>query len=87
MTIDEMKVLMTQRGYSLHSHSGNNTSFNFTKIIDENIIIHARIYLPDQMELSTIANLLTVSTGKFSLNHPNFERLFESSIIRAGRIL
>ena len=85
MTIDEMKQLMKERGYSLNSHNGNKTSFNFTRGFYDDIIIHARVYLPEeQMELSTIVNLLTVSTGKFSLTHPRLEQLFEAPIIQAA---
>lgn len=82
MTNEEARDLMTKRGYTIHSHS--ESRLNLVKHVRD-IIIHAEVNPEsNQVNLVTIENFLSVSTGAFSLNHPHFKDLFENSIIRAG---
>lgn len=83
MTNEEAKDLMAKRGYSLHSWSGS--KLNFTKGVgDYYVIIHAEVNPEsNQINLVSIVNLLTISTGVFSLDHPRFKNLFEDKIIKA----
>lgn len=87
MTKDEAKELMTKRDYSLHSWSGS--KLNFTKGVgDYYVIIHAEVYPEsNQINLVSIINLLTISTGLFSLDHPCFKDMFEDKIIKAAIVL